>query len=403
MFILVAAVDAPAVTIARAHYVCDGVADNVQILAAYDDAVRTGASVLLVGSFVTAVELVFPAGWTNPVVNGAGMSYVGSRTSITPSTTMRSVHRFNKQYSRVSDIKFSGASLADYCLFVDGARESTFTRLATGSSKYDGIHISRTINFAEYTAAFDGTHLDANNNAIVWDNCLATDHGTLYATTGILGQYSGIMRTATAAGTVSTTSGSNTITGSGTTFTGKGFRKGDILRVGATAATAQYLQIESIDSATQITTTIWRPATTTVSGSASWAIGAGDGYHEERSLDSNLAMIRGGFYSNNAGCAFRLCGLYGATLDTVQAVYSGSYGIAIGIGDNDGQVRYTRLNGPYLEGNVASAPILAAMAFGLTVNQPIWAGAASRIHLGLGSQNLGVIIDETGVVALVSA
>jgi len=235
--------------------------------------------------------------------------------------------------------------------------------------------------------------MDSNH----FDGCSAVSNGRIYCKPALSATYSGYCgELMSAAGTVSCTKGSTIVTGIGTAFTTMGIRNtyfGDFIRVG-TGTDSQYLQIDSVDSDTQLRVGERRTPTLSLSGQE-FAVAVGNGYMEALHADNNFNHLTGGLWRSNAGAAMQIGGLYGPLIDHPQIDTIGFYGISVNFTRGGTQTYHTTILHPYFEGTQAS-PFLFASAYGISVIQPMVLGSQEP-HYTSATWNTGVWIDQFGM------
>jgi hypothetical protein len=132
-------------------------------------------------------------------------------------------------------------------------------------------------------------------------------------------------------------------------------------------SSAEWAQIASVDSATQITLK-GHPFMLATSG-LKFSIHRGDGFHfGPGRADNNIHRLDTCLAENLAGAGFRLGGLYGARCTNLQINSAGAYPVVIG--SNDLPVLCTSIHGLYIETglNGASDHVFAGGAGGLTLD-----------------------------------
>lgn len=335
----------------------DGVSDDgPEIQSALATVCLTGQTLYFPSAvYLTAQELSIPNTCGHSItIRGEGVVYGGAQnigSTIRASSTIRSVLVVKYPHSQIENIRFDGAYLADYALLASGAAS-------------EGSAFSRIKEVHAYRAKKDG--FSWAGQSAVSDNWLidtpwAYNNGTIYASSGIRGQYQVVgvdssYRTQLLAGTVSTTSGSPIVAGSGTAFLSIGLRGGDFIRVGSTISTADYMQVLSVDSDTQITCFGLSYATTTIAG-AQYAAFIGDGLHFTGNAGINGIMrIKGGLVRANAASGIATFSQYGHIIEDMQLENSGLWGITIGFADANIPLNYsTTLIHNYFEGNIVAS------------------------------------------------
>lgn len=292
-------------------------------------------------------------------------------------------------FSSVSGVEFDGNGLANVALQLGNCSLSVFDRCRFTGALYDGVRVPRYLIDGVTFGLSDSNH---------FLNCDGYRNGMLFAVSALASDFAGLnVRTTVVTGTMSCTAGSNVVTGVGTTFTAMGLRRGDFVRIG-TGGTPEYLQVDTVDSDTQITCGLKQLATQTLSAQG-YMIGRGAGYFEEFGPDTNINHITGGIWRSNAACGIQIGGLYGALVDHVQVDTHPLYGIAVNFSAEDTQTYATVIQHPYLEGNEA-APFYLGAAYGITIIQPMVLDIAVPIHYSSTTFNVGTWMDFSGITAI---
>jgi hypothetical protein len=256
------------------------------------------------GTYLTTQELVISANGLQIIGDGSTSTIIKAAASITSCATLAGT------FARIEGLTFDANRLATYAvrlqrLAVSLVRSCYFTRAIK-----DGIFLPR------YNDQGGFTLNDSNH----FDGCSAVSNGRIYCKPALSATYSGYCgELMSAAGTVSCTKGSTIVTGIGTAFTTMGIRNtyfGDFIRVG-TGTDSQYLQIDSVDSDTQLRVGERRTPTLSLSGQE-FAVAVGNGYTEALHADNNFNHLTGGLWRSNAGAAMQIGGLYGPLIDHPQ-------------------------------------------------------------------------------------
>jgi hypothetical protein len=194
---------------------------------------------------------------------------------------------------------------------------------------------------------------------------------------------------------VSVSFGSTTITGTGTTFTAYGIRSGDPIRL-SSGGSVFLGQVASVDSNTQITV-MGGVVPLFTSASAAWAIGCGDGIHQERSVDNNVFHLDNCKLRGSAGFGLKLNGVNSSTVTNCRWDVIAFGGVAYGDRNGVNVCFGSSLVTPYFEGDFPTTPahIWVNAQLGLSIIEP--SGASPVFSFGIPSQVQG-IIQEKGVI-----
>lgn len=305
----------------------------------------------------------------------------GARTIIKATGGQRATVNVHSGVMRCSGVTFDGGRSALYSVRIESAALSTFTDCRAVNALRDGVHLPAT----------------GINDTIAWYGLWTSGNGTLHVSAGLFAAYAAYVAVRAAiAGTCATSSGSMVVTFSGAPdLTTLGIRAGDPVRIGGSA---QYGMVVSIDSATQLTVafdTATGLSATTDSG-LDYAIGVGDGYHEARHGDNNIAAFAGTqLHRGNAGYGLVFDGLYGPRVSgTVQIDSHPFWGMRVGT-DGGGAVLSSVFDGLYFEG-VAPKSMLLRSAQMTSIRGCLALGslAASASYCGNAANCSGVFLGE---------
>lgn len=208
-------------------------------------------------------------------------------------------------------------------------------QLATNAALFISAAFSRCTAVRFYHAVRDGLRCSSGNNSnMAFVDCRWDANGTMFRTSGIGAIAENLAIDTVTPGTLSTTINSEFVTGVGTSFTTMGIRNGDILRVGV-SPNIEFLMIASVTDDTNLVLADISKATQT-RNTQPFAIGVGDGYHEDSDPDNNLNHITGGLVRGNAGAQLFFNGNYGPRVDHLQIDFVPSYGIITSDGTTKG-------------------------------------------------------------------
>lgn len=242
-------------------------------------------------------------------------------------------------------------------------------RLATNASIFLSCAFSRATCVRFTGAVKDGLRLavGGNNDNISFAECRWDANGTMYRTTGMGAIAENLGADVVTPGTVGTTLNSDAVVGVGTTFTGMGLRNGDILRVGV-SPNIEFLMIKEVVDDTHLTLADISLATQTRS-TQPFAIGCGNGYHEDNSNDNNICLIHGGLARGNSGAQLFINGLYGPRVEGIQVDFAPSYGIIVSDGSSKAMYNCS-FEHVYFE-STAAGNFFLSTAGGITISNTI--------------------------------
>ena len=103
-----------------------------------------------------------------------------------------------------------------------------------------------------------------------------------------------------------------------------GARIGDVLNVGS-----EWMLVQEVIDETHLKLQLYPGTSGHVNAHATLHIG--DGYHEEPFNDNNLVVLRDCLFRGNKGNGAKLCGLFGARIQSGQFDFNNAYGIIIGL------------------------------------------------------------------------
>lgn len=325
----------------------DGTTDDaVAIQAAIADAQTRGVSVHFEGrtyaigtelQITSKVELV-------GVTGGSAATKLRARTA-----GMRSIVFMTAQVV-VKSIVFDGARLATSAVLLRNSSYSVFEDCHFSWATRDGVYLPPGTDPGAYFI----------NDQNVWTRCFFAGNGTLrhssdaaFGLAAYFGDFTSLGLTAPGAFTASVALGATTLTGAGTAFVDWGVRPGDPVLVGTGAGFEQFVVL-NVDSQTQLTLDHAAATARTVTG---LAIGIGDGYHEGRHADNNIATVTQGLMRLNAGFGAAFSGLYGPTLLGVQCDNWAFWGLRVG---DIGVVYSTTVEKCYFEGHGQAIAVIFA-------------------------------------------
>lgn len=249
---------------------------------------------------------------------------------------------------------------------------SGYIEMETISTSGTFVHGENLLTSAVIRAVANGGAADSSaNDKMHFVDCWMDRNGTMYRTSGIGAITQNLGIDTVTPGTVSTTITSDQVVGVGTSFTTMGLRQGDILRVG-TSGNMEFLMIDSVQDDTHITLTGTSLAAQT-RNTQPFAIGVGDGYHEDNSSENNINHISGGLFRGNSGAQLFFNGLYGPNVEHCQIDYVPSYAVIVNDGTAGKTVASSTFTHLYIE-SVLGGGFFFDAATGVTVNGLLGAG-----------------------------
>jgi hypothetical protein len=296
------------------------------------------------GVYLFSQELQIPSGLTHKLaLVGSGAVYDGGVTGTVFKATasMRSVLAVLSSGVDIDDIQIDANRTATNGMYWDGASLCRFRRVYVYNALIHGILSSALL-------------LNQDNYL---EMCATQSNGTTYVTAGIAAQMTFGARS-TIAGTATTVSGNGVVNiVGGPDLTTLGIHLGSILRVGNTAATAFYGQITSVTSTAITLTPVSGGNTPSFSGSGfSYAIGVGDGYHEDRAGSNGYCLFLDCVVRLNGNVGYFVNALYGDTIIHGQVDYHNLFGYEFG---SSGPVLGVVVDHVYSEGNTGDFMLIA--------------------------------------------
>ena len=306
------------------------------------------------------------------------------RTVLRAAAPIRSVLRFTKPV-QIENLNVEGRRLADYGMLLHGCSDSCFRHVSVSGCKRDGVHLS----------AYDDEGTHAINDANRWEHFKFTANGTLYVSQGLKNEYVGARvlneQVQEVAAKASTTAGSRHITFIGINLHDIGARRGDPVRIGAAGAVKHYTIETVVDAAT---VEVSEKAAATASD-LPFALGVGDGYHEQRHGDNNMHGFDTGLVRSNAGNGMGFDGLYGPACSLVRFEYQAFWGTRVGSHGNAAVIG-SDFRRCYWESNGAG-PMLIRSAVNLGVYHPN--APPNMFDYGGHPENIhgGVLVSSEGI------
>lgn len=325
------------------------------------------------------------------VVAGGGASHIG--TTLKATASMRSVLALLKPDVRLTRLQIDADRKATYGIYVAHAAQSVLDTVLVKNTLSDGAHVA---------GRQDDGH-NANNDFITLIEYSAYKCGTVFSTAPLMPQYDPI-NVLPVEGTVTCQAYSATLKGTKTNFAALGDISGRLIRLvsGTSSVVLELGEFVGKDPVTNedLITVAAVPKVSITR--ADYAVGIGDGWNEEHGPDQSRLHSRGGLARYCAGSGWVCRGSYGPTLEKPHLDGNGFYGVVIGFSSGPFSSTYTsRIINGYWEGNGGAilGAVYAAGGFGLTIDQPMWAGTgpARKVIVGEAHRNVGVYADETGL------
>lgn len=359
--------------------------DTVSIEKALVEAVASSRKLVFpsgFGSYLISRELIVPSNSNGLLIEGNGSTLKAAASGLRSLMVLRS----NRVH--FSDLTFRANTLAKYGLLHQGSGLSTFTR----------CHFNEALVAGEYLDSADDDEGATVNDSITYRECGWENNGTIYYTSGLSSVATdyNIINHAVAAGTVSIANTGHVVTGSGTAFLSLGLRPGDFICVGfhPSSGSAQFGQIASVDSNTQITCGADMPFTATLNN-VGYIIGKGGGHWEKQASDNNINQFHGGLARHNC-VNFAFYGLYGPTMVGVQNDYAPFFGTVLGMTDDTATVNNACIMGGYHEA-IGGGHYLFGNCLGFTIASPVSEQGVNNYKIGNFSKNSGIWMGVSGI------
>jgi hypothetical protein len=298
----------------------------------------------------------------------------------------------------IKNIGFDGARLSTYCMYWQGCSLSYFENVGVVSALRDGVFLTNNDD--------NGNHAINATNTLI--DFATARNGTLFYHPDILQELEPFKQridlpqtslSPLQGATCELTKDSGDIVFSGVDLTTLNLRKGDPIRVG-TGVNKQFGIVASVHNASHLTAYLAPYGTASVTAAGQiFAIGSGDGWHEMRSGDNNIAVMLSGFHQSNAGFALAFDGMYGPTLTGQQIEYHPFWAIRVGSQGGDPVISssFTKL---YFEALGANKPFCCVSAQAMTVISPIDNDGTPDHNIdypaGPGT-NIGIYINKEGI------
>lgn len=239
-------------------------------------------------------------------------------------------------YLQAKHLTLGGGRVADYAMHCAGAGQSHFEDCEFYFAIRDGVHLA-----AEGAAG--------GNDCMRFERCRFQHNGRVHALTGV-----SVTKTDTPS--MPTYATEPNVEAPGAKFVTWGTRIGDLLHVGN-----EWLLVQEVIDETHLRLQLYPGSVGHADASATLHIG--DGYHEESFNDNNLCVLRDCLFRNNGGVGMKLCGLFGARVQSAQVDFNRAFGAVVG--HRNGPVIISDFSGCYFEGNGGPAAILLGAAQGV--------------------------------------
>lgn len=321
-----------------------------------------GPNLYVVTTEGTSASSGGPTGTGTGIVDGTVVwDYVSAITSTVVWRSLTdAIIEVNNNCATVKNLHIGCGRAASYGVWIESGTQSLFE------------------NVDVYQALFDGFKFFSNSDFVILLNCQAKISGRVWHTAGYGGSATAQLRTLVT-GTFAKTSGTNavlTYTPSGgapiADLRTIGLRVGDFISLHATVpgnSSAEWLQINSVDSATQITCTQHPVASAPGVGGLQFSVHRGDGFHiGPGRAENNCHSLLTCRSDNSAGAGFRLGGLYGPRCHNLLINAANSHPIVVAT--NGLPSIGTSIYGMYTEVglNGASDNIFCGGAAGITID-----------------------------------
>lgn len=323
------------------EYGSDGAAIQQAINAVIANSSLPTTLYLQAGTWPVDAEITLPANCPTLTLIGEPHNYTGTAGTILQATaSMRSVIAILSPYHQFINLKIDANQKATYCRYIQGWTWGRQSWVMLTNALFDG-------DFLDLTTGSGGI-----NDAIYSNACFWVMNGTMYATANMLKQNNYYNRMSTVTGTASTTAGSSTINFTGAPdLTTLGIRTGDFIRIGADLQTALFLQIASVSSSSIDVQVAENNTPSVTLTDQDYAIGVGDGWHEEIFRDNNRNVFVDCLFRASGGSGIAMHGLYGDSVYDGLADFNGFFGIAMGSSDNQSLTDSIAIKNVYMEAN----------------------------------------------------
>lgn len=260
-------------------------------------------------------------------------------TTLIANVPMRSMLAILSANHRLQDVRFDANRQAQYGIFLQNTYASQFDNVLVMNALQDGWHF---------------TSANSNNDSVMLTNCWAHANGTTFATAAIAPQYQGLWAPVqTIAGTASIQAGNTTINvAGGPDLATLQIRRGDFVRIGASANTAFFGVVDSVSPSAIVVQPQVAPQT---SGTGlPFAIFVGFGVNLSEAFDNNVVVVVGGQYRGSPGACFNVQGLFGSTIVGAAFTFGHFAGLSISRSSTEHAGRGTIVENCYFEANQAA-------------------------------------------------
>lgn len=306
--------------------------DYPTLQAAFDDAAATGKTLHLTPRTQYAVTSPIVLDNVSVRLDGHGAT-IGADVPMLAPLALK-----NGAYLQAKHLTLGGGRVALYAMHCAGAGGSHFEDCEFYFGIRDGVHLA-----AEGAAG--------GNDCMRFERCRFQHNGRSHNITA----------------TVTKTDypplpGYNTeplVEAPDAQFVAWGTRIGDILHVGS-----QWLLVQEVIDETHLKLQLYPGSEGYTAATATLHIG--DGYHEESFNDNNLVVLRDCLFRNNRGSGAKLCGLFGARVQSGQFDFNDCFGAVVG--HRNGAVIISSFRDCYFEGNYGPTAILLGGAQGIEIS-----------------------------------
>lgn len=306
--------------------------DYPTLQAAFDDAAATGKTLHLTPRTQYAVTAPIVLDNVSVRLDGHGAT-IGADVPMLAPLALK-----NGAYLQAKHLTLGGGRVALYAMHCAGAGGSHFEDCEFYFGVRDGVHLA-----AEGAAG--------GNDCMRFERCRFQHNGRMHRLTVTINQtnYPPVAGYGT----------EPSVEAPDAQFVTWGTRIGDLLHVGS-----EWLLVQEVIDETHLKLQLYPGSEGHTAAAATLHIG--DGYHEESFNDNNLVVLRDCLFRNNAGAGAKLCGLFGARVQSGQFDFNKTFGAIVG--HRSGAVIISSFRDCYFEGNEAPSAILLGGAQGVEIS-----------------------------------